>query len=163
MRTPPFLLFLSTLLTSQFLASLTNDLPKPFIHTTEYSSGNLSEVQNLWDAISFDEGQISIPHDVAAELQLPPSQPFPWDSTRGIYLINAYHNIHCLVSVSLEVGNPQHSNLRLVAINSKDSYAIPPQASHHLLNTSQYALSRCFTRRHHMPRRRHSALYDQHF
>ena len=30
-------------------------------------------------------------------MQLPPAQFFPWDTTRGIYLVNAYHNIHCLV------------------------------------------------------------------
>lgn len=101
------------LLTAKIRANLANNIPKPFIHTTEYSSNNLTQVQELWDAINFDEGQISIPHDVAAEMQLPPAQPFPWDPTRGIYLVNAYHNLHCLVHLFYIIPYKVSANTRI--------------------------------------------------
>jgi hypothetical protein len=30
---------------------------------------------------------------------LPRAQRFPWDDTKGIYLINAYHNMHCIKAI----------------------------------------------------------------
>lgn len=85
------------LTTQNYSAKLAKNIPKPFTHTTDYSSENLTLVQEQWDALSFDRGKVSFPLEIAAEMNLPSTQPFPWDPTRGIYLLNAHHNIHCLV------------------------------------------------------------------
>ena len=44
-----------------------------------------------------DIGTIAISDDVVAEKELPPSQRWPWDSSKGIYYMQGYHNLHCLV------------------------------------------------------------------
>ena len=66
-------------------AKLPADVAIPFKHTTEYSSLNLSEAQKHWDAISFDSGIVAIPHDETKAIQIPPAQPFQWDTSKGLY------------------------------------------------------------------------------
>jgi hypothetical protein len=69
----------------------------PWVHYSPYADTNLTAAGDLWDAIDFDSGFIALDYDYAAAKKLPKSQPFPWDDTKGIYLINAYHSLHCLV------------------------------------------------------------------
>ena len=55
-------------------------------------------MQELWDQINFDAGVIYISSDHADSMGLPQSQSFPWDPKLQIYLLNGYHDLHCLVS-----------------------------------------------------------------
>lgn len=80
------------------LAGLTRDVSIPWVHNTEYATTNLTEATNLWESIDFDSGFIALPHDYAASKHLPKSQNFPWDQSKGIYVVNGYHSLHCLVS-----------------------------------------------------------------
>ena len=52
----------------------------------------------MWEAINIDDGMVALPDDLVAEKGLPVAQRFPWDSSKGIYLLNGYHNLHCVVS-----------------------------------------------------------------
>lgn len=54
-------------------------------------------MQELWDGINFDAGMIYISSEYADSMELLPSQSFPWDPNLKIYLLNGYHNLHCLV------------------------------------------------------------------
>ena len=54
-------------------------------------------MQESWDSINFDAGVIYISHEQAQSMELLPTQNFPWDSDLKIYLLNGYHNLHCLV------------------------------------------------------------------
>ena len=58
-------------------------------------------MQELWDSINFDAGVIYISSDLADSMELPPSQSFPWDPKLQTYLLNGYHNLHCLVSFAV--------------------------------------------------------------
>lgn len=80
------------------VAGLQYDVLKPFHHTSPYSSTNLTLAQEYWDTINFDAGMIYITDDMVESLGLPPAQPFPWDNSHSIYLLNGHHNLHCLVS-----------------------------------------------------------------
>ena len=40
---------------------------------------------------------MAIPDGWATEHNLPPSQRFPWDTTKGVYTLSAFHTLHCLV------------------------------------------------------------------
>ncbi|KAI4184227.1 MAG: hypothetical protein L6R41_004886 [Letrouitia leprolyta] len=51
---------------------------------------------------------IYITPEHAADMELPPAQDFPWDPELKVYLLNGYHNLHCLVSHP----NPQPPNPR---------------------------------------------------
>lgn len=59
-----------------------------------------TKTDQAWESINFDAGMVAIGDDEAESLGLPMSQRFPWDESKGIYLINAYHNLHCLVGAS---------------------------------------------------------------
>ena len=43
---------------------------------------------------------IYISPEHADSMELPPSQKFPWDPNLKIYLLNGYHNLHCLVRLA---------------------------------------------------------------
>ena len=74
---------------------------------TEITNHSLAD--ELWEAIEIDPGIVAIPLDWAEEHNIAETQPFPWDSSKGLYVINAFHNIHCLVSDSLFLFLTQNS------------------------------------------------------
>lgn len=69
---------------------------------TEYSAENATETElnKLWDTtIPWESGIIALSNEEAEEMDLPDSQPFPWDSKKKkIYIMNAHHLLHCVVS-----------------------------------------------------------------
>ena len=66
-------------------------------HSSPYSSHNLTEVRELWEAISIDDGMVALPDTFVATMGLPKAQRFPWDEKKGLYFLHGYHNLHCLV------------------------------------------------------------------
>ena len=54
-------------------------------------------VEEIWDAILPAHGIVAVDHQWAAEKQLPASMSLPSDPQKGVYIIDAYHQIHCLV------------------------------------------------------------------
>ena len=84
------------------LAGLSAELAIPWVQNTEFSTGNISEASKLWEAIDFDSGVVALDLESMREEGIPQSQPFPWDHSKGLYIVNAYHSIHCLVSVGPE-------------------------------------------------------------
>jgi len=97
-------------------AGLTWDVPIPWVHNTEYANTNLSEASELWEAIDFDSGFIALPNDYAQSKSLPPAQEFVWDTTKGIYVVNAYHSLHCLKSI--------HASLTEYSLGRTQSYPL---------------------------------------
>lgn len=63
-----------------------------------FGEGTEEHADRAWDAISIDNGSIALDFAYVQKMGLPPAQPFPWDATKGIYILNGYHGIHCLVS-----------------------------------------------------------------
>lgn len=55
-------------------------------------------MDRTWGELRVDDGIIALPKSYAMEKGLQPSDGFPWDSSKDIYLVNGYHGIHCLVS-----------------------------------------------------------------
>jgi len=84
-------------------AGLRNDVPVPWAVSSEYNSENLDYANALWDNLSFAQGIISLSEDFVKSKGLPSAQPFPWDTSRGLYLINGYHNLHCMKSIHAAV------------------------------------------------------------
>ena len=79
------------------IAELEYETSIPWVHTTEYANTNLTEASPLWQNIDFDTGTVALPNSLGIEHGLPEAQPFPWDPSQGIYLLNGYHSLHCLV------------------------------------------------------------------
>jgi hypothetical protein len=69
----------------------------PYYDKTPYGSENDTLVAELWNDINVDDGVVALPDTMVRGLGLPPAQRFPWDPTRGIYILHGFHNLHCLV------------------------------------------------------------------
>ena len=65
---------------------------------TPYShDNNDSLTASLWHDIDIDSGVIALSDEYVASVGLLPAQRFPWDTTKGVYIVHGYHNLHCLV------------------------------------------------------------------
>jgi hypothetical protein len=63
-----------------------------------FGEGIDEAMDRAWDGISIDNGTLALDPPYAKAMGLPPAQPFPWDASKGLYLFNGYHSMHCLVS-----------------------------------------------------------------
>lgn len=83
----------------KFLAGLFRDVPISWTHHTPYTGTeeNQTEADALWDKIRVDAGAVALSESYASSKGLPKAQKFPFDDDKGIYLLNGYHNLHCLV------------------------------------------------------------------
>lgn len=74
----------------------------PFRWWSAYSSPNATDdevVDNAWDAIAKDFGVVAVDHKTAKKIGAPSTMDLPSDPTKGIYVVEAYHSLHCLVSL----------------------------------------------------------------
>lgn len=67
-----------------------------FWWNTDYSPKNHSDSDALWDAILPSHGFVAMDRKWATQQQWPESMYLPSDTTKGIYLLEAYHQLHCL-------------------------------------------------------------------
>lgn len=81
------------------IAQLEYNVPTPFEWHTDYNGEDQARANELWDALGteIDSGFIAVSDEWAAEKDLLEAQRFPWDTSKGIYLVNGQHNLHCLV------------------------------------------------------------------
>ena len=70
---------------------------KSFTWWTEYSNHNDTELDSLWDAILPSHGVIAVDREWAAKRSWPDSMQWPSDERKSVYLLEAYHQIHCIV------------------------------------------------------------------
>jgi hypothetical protein len=71
---------------------------KRFNWWTEYSDKNFTETDALWDDINPAHGFISVDRSWAKIQHWPDTMPMPEDSSKSVYLLEAYHLLHCVVS-----------------------------------------------------------------
>ena len=65
---------------------------------TVYGSHNHTRDNALWDAINPSHGFIAVDRKDAAARNWPATMYLPSDESKGVYLLEAYHQLHCLVS-----------------------------------------------------------------
>jgi hypothetical protein len=80
-----------------FAAGLTRTLSMPWTLNGPYFEEDELSSDQVWESISIDAGAVALTDDYVSEKGLPTSQRFPWDDTKGIYNLNAYNSLHCLV------------------------------------------------------------------
>lgn len=67
---------------------------------TRYMSENETEAAAAWDSIEAGHGLVAIDPQWAAARDLPPSFQHPLNPSKVIYIVEAYHAIHCLVRLN---------------------------------------------------------------
>ncbi|KAH7123584.1 hypothetical protein B0J11DRAFT_315491 [Dendryphion nanum] len=76
------------------------------------STTNLTLTTHSWTLLSGDPGVVALPLSLIHTLSLPPSFPLPSNPQKQIYLLQSYHNLHCLRTIyvsliSYHLGTPQ--------------------------------------------------------
>ena len=99
----------SIIITDAAPPAIVPPLPKKAVRFSWYTPYNNVENQTasneLWDKISSSHGLIALDHQSAKEKQWLESMPVPGDEGKGLYLLESYHQLHCLVSpASLPAG-----------------------------------------------------------
>lgn len=64
---------------------------------TEWVSGNLTAVSELYEGWNGDKGVIALHDDYVEEMGLPRALRYPHNDNYGVYLLQSFHNMHCLV------------------------------------------------------------------
>ncbi|KAL1641070.1 hypothetical protein SLS58_006342 [Diplodia intermedia] len=75
------------------------ELPTDFVQFswhTPWSSNNDSEADQLWDNINTAHGHIAVDRDWATAHNWAPSMEIPDRPDKAMYLLEAYHQLHCL-------------------------------------------------------------------
>lgn len=72
----------------------------PFTIDKVFDSRNRTVADNAWRSPDLipETGLVAMPDDWVFSKGLPEAQRFPWDKSKGLYVLNGFHNIHCLVS-----------------------------------------------------------------
>ena len=60
-------------------------------------SHNATEAAQAWENIEAGHGLVAIDRDWAAAQNLPSTFDHPRDADKVVYIIEAYHHIHCVV------------------------------------------------------------------
>ncbi|KAI0965934.1 hypothetical protein F4678DRAFT_451258 [Xylaria arbuscula] len=75
------------------LAGLRPNKLTDFNSTTIWGdASNITALDELWYTMDVNAGIIQLPK----QSHLGSTQDFPWDKTRGLYILNSYHSLHCL-------------------------------------------------------------------
>ena len=92
-----------TLIVMQGLMALVNlkysqELPLP--SDTQYcTTPNETHMDFLWESVGDFPGLVALDANFVREKQLPATYEFPWDSSKGVYILASWHNLHCLVRI----------------------------------------------------------------
>ena len=62
--------------------------------------GNETKDAQLWEETALDNGVVALDDAYTESMGLPLGQRFPWDRKKSIYVVNGYHNLHCLVRLN---------------------------------------------------------------
>jgi len=89
-------------------AHLIPEIPREFIP----KSGENWNLKEGWDSIKIQTGVIALTDDYAIGKSLPISQRYPWDSTKGLYLLQGHHNLHCLKMIRQSILDYRNHSLQ---------------------------------------------------
>lgn len=84
-------------------AGLERNMDEPYVQITPFSSDNETVSDQLWKDINIDHGVVALSDSWAAEHGLRTAQRFPWDQTKGIYILHGFHNLHCLKIIHMSL------------------------------------------------------------
>lgn len=83
-------------------AGLYRNVPTEIVEHTDYDSPNRTIENAAWDnpELRPEHGFIALQTSWADAKGLPATQPWPWDKTKGIYILTSSHELHCVVTIS---------------------------------------------------------------
>ena len=94
------------------------DLPWPYSEATPHASTNRTIQDNAWDDPDLMPWAafVALEDSYSTSVGLAHSQRWPWDASKGVYIVAAGHEMHCLVKISISAG--EHELTALVSCAS---------------------------------------------
>lgn len=80
---------------------MASGIPRPFVTNTEWSSGNTTRTDELWTKLPAHVGMVAVDMKFSQDMGFYATEPFPWDQKKGVYMLEGYHSLHCLVQSSI--------------------------------------------------------------
>ena len=91
------------------------------MHTyTEFSSFDRTTANKAWDSYTIN-GFVALPNSWLEDRHQPLGRPMPGDPEKGIYVVDGFHQLHCLVSPK-----PTAENLKLPRKKGEKKHAHKP-------------------------------------
>ena len=132
----------------------------PWTSKNPYFGENETAADLLWEDINIDNGTVALEDSYVEALGLPTSQRFPWDERKGIYILNGFHSMHCLVS---QCNAPLHKYYNLsnagLENHQRSCLGIRSQSRTKGTHGAYPPLSGCSEARYSLLCRRYSTLY----
>lgn len=79
-------------------APLMDDHWTTFSTYTDYSSDDPNIANKVWNEYVIN-GFVALPHSWATNKQWPKARDMPGDTDKGIYVVDGFHQLHCLMSI----------------------------------------------------------------
>jgi len=101
--------------TTTRFAGLEYNLGTPITYDGNFSKGpdgNETARDELWEAINVDRSAVVLDQEEAESWGLEATDIFAWDSSKRVYLVNGYHQLHCLKSLYFAVTDDYKDNPR---------------------------------------------------
>ncbi|KAF2493675.1 hypothetical protein BU16DRAFT_592112 [Lophium mytilinum] len=98
---------------------------------TEYSDKNFTETDALWENINPAHGFIAMDRQWAKARHWPDSMHLPSDPSKNVYLLEAYHLLHCVGVIRKSFWQSVHG---------EELYYNPPHAGHCIDMLRQYVM-----------------------
>jgi hypothetical protein len=73
---------------------------KPLDLLSEHVSSNFTIANEHWEAFNHERGWVELSHTYAQQRDMSPGLYLPDDPSMGLFILDGYHQMHCLVSVS---------------------------------------------------------------
>lgn len=89
-------------------ARLRRDVATDMVFTGGFDNPNRTIQDAAWnqpDMIA-ENGFVAIDEDYAMAMGLPHSQRWPWDKSKGTYILTSAHEMHCAVSRGPSLSQP---------------------------------------------------------
>jgi hypothetical protein len=75
------------------------EIMKPLDLLSEYVSSNFTIANNHWGAFKQERGWVELSHAYAQQREMSPGLYLPDNPRMGLFILDGYHQMHCLVSV----------------------------------------------------------------
>lgn len=81
-------------------AHLRRNVPTEIVAHSDFDSTNRTVQDTAWNAPEIEPWNnfVALDKDYTIEMGLPHSQRWPWDHTKGAYILTSAHELHCVVS-----------------------------------------------------------------
>lgn len=81
----------------ELVAGLSANRPVAQAQNMDWWGLNETLSTQLWNSLRTEHGMVALSNNFTDSRGLPRGATFPWDTSKGVYFLQAFHTLHCLV------------------------------------------------------------------